>query len=225
MTTVIDSHFFTAASRLTNQDRGRALSFIDKFLENPKQPGLSLERIQRARANNLWSARVTEDLRAVIYQDGETYVLLHVDRHNDAYTWASRYEVGRHPQTGALQVVQLPVIAAAPATVGHSQNLFDKHRDEYLLSLGLPEIWLPTLRQVTDENQLWEVIDQIPADVGERLLELAAGKLVAPPIPISPTASLGDQAATNLFVVRSKDDLRFLLDAPLAKWIAFLHPT
>lgn len=225
MATVIDSHFFTAASRLTNQDRGRALTFIDKFLENPKQPGLSLERIQRSRSNNLWSARVTDDLRAIIYQDGESYVLLHVDRHDEAYTWASRYDVGRHSQTGALQVVQLPVIAAAPAPESRSQKLFDQHGDEYLLSLGIPEVWLPTLRQIAEANQLLDVMDQLPADVAERLLELADGKLVAPPAPISPTASLTDQAPSNLFVVRSKDDLRFLLDAPLAKWIAFLHPT
>jgi hypothetical protein len=148
MATAIDSHFITAASRLPNQERGRVMSFIDKFSENPKQPGLSLERIQRSRSNNLWSARVTDDLRAIIYQDGESYVLLHVDRHDDAYTWASRYDVGRHSQTGALQVVQLPVITTALVQESRSEKLFEKYGNEYLLSLGIPEVWLPTLRQI-----------------------------------------------------------------------------
>jgi len=57
--------------------------------------------------------------------------------------------------------------------------------------------------------------------------DVAAGRLVTPPAPISALSATAEHAdqARNLFVVRSRDDLRPLLDAPMATWIAFLHPT
>ncbi len=39
-----------------------------------------------------------------------------------------------------------------------------------MLSLGVPETWLPTLRQVRDDDQLLVVCEKLPEDVAERLL-------------------------------------------------------
>lgn len=230
METAIDTNFFTVAGRLSNQDRGRALTFVGKFLENPKQPGLSLERVQQAKSDHLWSGRVSDDLRAIIYQEGESAVLLYVDRHDAAYNWAGRHVIERHQKTGVLQIVEIPKTTEIPVagSKDHTAScLFAGRSNDYLLSLGVPELWLPTVRQIRTDDELIEVIEKLPPDVGERLFDLAAGKLVTPPTPVSPTAPLSEneEASRNLIIVRSKDELRFLLDAPLAKWIAFLHPS
>ena len=107
------------------------------------------------------------------------------------------------------------------------QGLFDAYTDGYLHSLGVPQPWLPTLRQISTEDALLEVLQKLPQDVAERLCDVAAGRLVTPPAPLSApgTAAEYTDQGRNLFVVRSRDDLRPLLDAPLATWIAFLHPT
>ena len=122
-----------------------------------------------------------QDLRVILHKDGDTWVLLHVDHHDPAYRWAERRDVGRHPVTGALQIVEsvetireiervVHVEPAKPPIFSHR-----KQSDSYLLSLGIPENWLPTLRTVTDDDeQLASVVEKLPADVALRI-DLAAG--------------------------------------------------
>src|SRR6266581_1293224 len=202
MAVAIEVSFFSATQKLTNEDRGRVLTFVNKFLENPAHPSLSLERVQQARSDNVWSARVSRELRVILFRDGEDCVLVYVDHHDDAYQWAAGRSIAR-------------------------QGLFANYPDDYLLSLGVPQVWLPTLRQVRSEDELIEVLQKLPQDVAERLCDVAAGRLATPPVPISALSAAVEHAdqARNLFVIRSRDDLRPLLDAPMATWIAFLHPT
>lgn len=129
----------------------------------------------------------------------------------------------------ALQIVSLPTLHApvTPALAAQQPGLFDTWQDDYLLRLGVPPLWLPTIRQIGTEDALMEVLTQLPQDVAERLCDLAAGRLVTPPEPVqtlAATAAHTDQARP-LFIVHSRDDLRPLLEAPMATWIAFLHPT
>ena len=130
-----------------------------------------------------------------------------------------------HDRTGALQIIALPTVnaTAAPAGSVPRQGVFANYADEYLHSLGVPQVWLPTLRQVGSEDELIEVLQKLPQDVAERLCDVAAGRLVTPPASISALSAAAEHAdqARNLFVVRSRDDLRPLLDAPMATWIAF----
>src|SRR5256885_3490886 len=229
MAVAIEVSFFSATQKLTNKDRGRVLTFVNKFLENPAHPSLSLERVQQAKSDNVWSARVSRELRAILFRDGEDCVLVYVDHHDDAYQWAAGRSIARHDRTGALQIIELPTINATGATAVsvQRQGLFANYPDDYLLSLGVPQVWLPTLRQIRSEDELIEVLQKLPQDVAERLCDVAAGRLVTPPAPISALSAAAEHAdqARNLYVVRSRDDLRPLLDAPMATWIAFLHPT
>jgi hypothetical protein len=216
----LGSTFQAALNHLTNDERGRVLTFMLKFYDDPAHPSISLERVQHSKSANLWSGRVSNELRAILQKDGAQWIALYVGHHDDAYAWAGKYVVGKHPVTGAWQIVAIPAALPETPVQAAAAGLFAKHADAYLLSLGVPELWLPTLRQVGNEDELLEVIAQLPPDAGELLLDLAAGKFVLPPAPESAMAD-----TRNLVVVKSKDDLRFLLDAPLAKWIAFLHPT
>jgi hypothetical protein len=229
MAVALEVSFFSATQKLTNEDRGRVLTFVNKFLENPAHPSLSLERVHQARSDNVWSARVSRELRAILFRDGEDCVLVYVDHHDDAYQWATGRSIARHDRTGALQIIELPTINATsiPALPAQRPGLFDKCNDDYLHSLGVPQVWLPTLRQIRSEDELIEVLQKLPQDVAERLCDVAAGRLVTPPAPISALSAAAEHAdqARNLYVVRSRDDLRPLLDAPMATWIAFLHPT
>src|SRR5262245_48672549 len=229
MAVAIEVSFLSATQKLTNADQGRVLTFVSKFFANPTHPSLSLERVQQARSDNVWSARVSRDIRAILFRDGTDCVLVYVDRHDNAYQWASSRSIARHDRTGALQIIELPTLNATGTTALPTprQGLFALYNDDYLHSLGVPHLWLPTIRQITTEDALFEVLPKLPQDVAERLCDVAAGRLVTPPTPISALSATAEHAdqARNLFVVRSRDDLRPLLDAPLATWIAFLHPT
>jgi len=219
--------FLPAVARFNAADKARVLDFISAFQQDPANPGISLERIREARSSDVWAGRISRDLRAILYKDGETWVALHADHHDPAYRWAARREVGRHPVTGSLQVIE--VLENVRNEVGQSADLglFSSHTDQYLLSLGVPETWLPVLREIATEDQLLEVAVRLPSDVAERLIRLAAGELVTPPAPVPPERPLETtpEIGQRFFVVDDRSDLRAVLDAPLAKWIAFLHPS
>ena len=155
----------------------------------------------------IWSARITQELRAILHRDGETNLLLYAGHHDDSYQWAERRRVENHSVTGALQVVEvaetvreeLPWAAEVPSKKG---GLLRAHADDYLVSLGVPSDWLPVLRAVETDDQLLEVVAKLPTDLAERLLRIAGGELVTPPTPVSPkTALTADPDAPRRFGV------------------------
>lgn len=72
----------------------RRLSSLSKqqiynFLSNPKQPGLSWERLTGLK--DRWSMRVNRDVRIIAETKGQGfYRLLYVGHHDEAYRWADR---------------------------------------------------------------------------------------------------------------------------------------
>jgi hypothetical protein len=116
MAVAIEVSFFSATQKLTNENRGRVF---------PAQPSLSLERVQQARSDNVWSARVSRELRAILFRDGEDCVLVYVDHHDNAYQWAAGRSIARHDRTGALQIIALPTINATAVSVPR-QGVFAK---------------------------------------------------------------------------------------------------
>lgn len=229
MTVLFAESFFASLSALQPRESARAIDFVTRFQANPKHPGISLERLN-GRSQHLWSGRISQELRCIILQVGGDWALLHAGHHDAAYQWAERRDVGRHPVTGMIEIVErVETVEEIQRLEEPAQDraLFAEHADDYLLSLGVPLHWLPTLRKVQDDDQLLLVADKLPPDVAERLLRLATGELVTPPEPISPTASPAEHPETRrqFFVAEDSDELRRALEAPLEKWVAFLHPT
>jgi len=218
-----------AASKLEASDAKRLWNFINKFMEDPSFRSISLERVQGASDKNVWSGRVTDNVRAILYQDGDTWHIIYVDRHDEAYRWATARRVERHVKTGALQLVVIPekIGEQLPARTPGVPDIFSAHTDEYLVSLGLPPTWLPLIRQITDEQTLLKVLPDLPEEVAERFLALALGEVVTPPVPLPPQRSPLEHpdSRRRFFVLENNEDLLRMLEAPLATWIAFLHPT
>jgi type II secretory pathway predicted ATPase ExeA len=220
-----------AARKLGSNNALRIWTFLEKFFSDPSHPSLNLERITKAKESNLWSGRVSDDLRAVIYKDGDLWTVLHVDHHDAAYDWAKTRTVERHIKTGSLQVVVAPEVVApivqADATPTSQPDLFAQYPDDYLLSLGLPPTWVTTIRQVRSKEVLLNTVLELPEEVAERLLDLAEGGFVTPPVPLAEDqpAIASPDTRRRFYVLDSNQDLLKLLDAPLATWIAFLHPS
>lgn len=216
-------------AQLDDRDKNRANDFIWKFFDNPAHPSLSLERVNRAKDKNLWSARISQELRAIIYKDGDTWALLYAGHHDDAYNWAQTRKIEQNAITGALQIVEFTetVKERFVDKPKEQPGLFDAHTDDYLLSLGLPPDWLPVIRQLTSVDDLLNVIERLPEEVRERFLNLASGELVTPPLPKKGHQSISDNEDTRrrFVVVQSTSELEKMLSAPLATWIGFLHPS
>lgn len=228
---IFTDSFIQSAKALDANSSKSVWQFIDKFWANPAHPGLSLERVKETASKNVWSGRVGRDLRAILYQEDDDWLILYVGHHDDAYSWAANRQIERHVLTREFQIVELPTITGpvdgSPVTRKRS-GLLAKHKDDYLLSLGVPPAWLPVVRAVEQQNDfIDEIYPKLPGEVAERLLRLALGELPTPPIPIGDKPSDKDfpHRWQNFYLVESDDDLRRLLAAPMATWIAFLHPS
>lgn len=227
----IDPSYIEGTLQLDAQSAQRGWEFVQKFRLNPAQPGISLERINQGNQKNLWAGRVSQDLRAILYRDGENWRFLYLAHHDDAYDWAAKRQIGRHISTHELQIVELPTVSDIPGprmARRKKTSLFAGHKDDYLLSLGVPPSWLPVVKAVESQDDfLNQIFPKLPEEVADRLFLLASGEFVTPPAPLneSETAKGEAQGWENYYLLESDDDLRRLLAAPLATWIAFLHPS
>ncbi len=117
LTVALSNDFFKAFGRLPEKARGKVATFISKFRANPRAPGLNYERIEGGKDPMIRSIRVDQDIRCIVRapDQGDTYVLLWIDKHDDAYQWARRRTCHVNRVSGALQVVD---VEAAELAVG-----------------------------------------------------------------------------------------------------------
>ena len=226
----VEKSFHRALGSLDLEARGHVADFLLKFMTDPKHPSLSVERAERTKNKTLWGARVTQDFRAIYHQEGDLYVLLWVDKHDAAWNWAKKKRVLSNDRTGELQIVTIPEVVEIPATAlakAAAKGLFDDAEDDYLLSLGLPADWLPTIRKVKEPRQLESISKDLPEELAERLERVSCGELVTPPqrAPEGPAALETAESRRRYFVIHDASEIEELRDKPIEAWMRYLHPS
>ena len=200
LTVAVSNDFFKALNALPEKSRGKVATFISKFRDNPRSPGLNYERIEGGKDAFIRSLRVDQDIRCIVRapEEGNSYVLLWVDKHDDAYQWARRRTCHVNRVSGALQVVD---VESAEAAVGDAieaavsqalassattsvtrsaatESLFARCDDDQLMLLGVPEALLPAVRAVTTEDALSRLIEWVPQSCVDGLILLADGRSI-----------------------------------------------
>lgn len=245
----LSQEFLLNLASLPSSTHSKVLKWAIRFQSDPTAPGINYEKINKARDPNLRSVRIDQDWRGIIFKpaQGDVYVLLHVAHHDDAYRWAANRKLAINPVTGAMQLVILQDVTeatpeptpqtAAPAP-GSAPGLFDPWNDRELLSLGVPEDLLSRIRFVKSESELDTLQPSLPVEAYEGLFLVAAGDSVDQVLraretrvdrPIDTTdfsESLETpESQARFVVVDGEDELTAIMNAPLAQWRVFLHPT
>ncbi len=227
----IANTFQDSLNRLTAQEQKTAKTAAFDLQLNPAHPSLQFHRIEQAKDPDFWSARVSSDLRLIIHKTNASLLLCYVDHHDAAYDWAQRRKIERHPRTGAAQLVEIrerveeiPIYqpVAIPAA---KPLLFDGYSDDTLLGYGVPEEWLPDVRQA-NEDTLFTLADHLPQESAEALLELATGGRppLPEPIPADSDPFTHPDAQRRFRVLTNVEELERALEYPWEKWTVFLHP-
>ena len=108
---------------------------------------------------NFWSVRVSSDLRIIVHRSESSLLLCYGGHHDDAYAWAERRKIERHPTTGAAQLVEvretvrevvIPKYVEAPTVEVVPKPLFAGIAEETLLSYGVPREWVSEVRDATE---------------------------------------------------------------------------
>ena len=119
MNFLIADTFTGSLARLAAQEQKAAKTTAFDLQVDPSAPGMSFHKLDRAKDTNFWSVRVSGDLRIIVHRTQSSLLLAYVGHHDDAYRWAERRKLERHPTTGAMQLVEVrerveEIVAPAP---------------------------------------------------------------------------------------------------------------
>ncbi len=230
--------FTDSLARLTAQEQKSAKTTAFDLQLDPTSNGLSVHKLDRAKDPNFWSVRVNADIRIIVHRTASSILLVYVDHHDDAYKWAERRKIERHPTTGAMQLVEVrerveeveifkpkDVPAAPMPTPKPAPSLFDNLRKFELMAFGVPEDWVNDVRAAT-EDTLFDIIEHLPQEAQEALLRLAVGEKPQPPepAPVEADPFAHPDSRRRFRVLTNADELKQALDYPWDKWAVFLHP-
>lgn len=243
MNIAIGLQFLGQLNKLPEKIRGKVLEFFEKLNADPKSPGINYEVVKGSYRNSLHSVRIDQDYRAIVgHPGGDVYMLLWVDKHDDAYAWAEGRACEVNPQTGTMQVFRTQEqtrVVEVPQYVPQAVPLFAGLADAQLLRIGVPQGQLGVLRTVYSDVELEQLMPSFSPELTEPLTMLAAGfsygevlqqlDYQPQPDPIDTTnvkqALLRPETRKLFHVVENEKELMEMLNASLEAWRIFLHPT
>ncbi|MFF0451092.1 UvrD-helicase domain-containing protein [Streptomyces sp. NPDC004609] len=233
--------------KLPRTVKGAFFDFQHKFKANPHTTGLKLQQLKGD--SRLWSARVSDDYRALLLRlAADDWLIVSVKHRKDVY---DRLAYGVNHVTGGIEYVDLEVVeesvlrrlptppptsAAAPEPA-RPRALFADWSDTQLSELGVARPLLPVIRTLTTEDQLLGLIEYAPQLTGEVLLALFDGKSfddvldqvttpVAAAEPVDPDDFQAAAQRPATVVTTSDEALREALEGgDFGRWKVFLHPT
>jgi superfamily I DNA/RNA helicase/mRNA-degrading endonuclease RelE of RelBE toxin-antitoxin system len=242
----ISDEFFDAYSRLPRSIQENVSKFINLFRQNPTSPSINYETIRNGQNKHMKSVRITQAYRAIVLkpETGNVYILLWVDHHDDAYTWAQRKTCVVNEVSGALQIIDVEEAEATTAqlvqkNIHQTEGRFYHIKDKHLMRLGVPEILLPAVRTVVTDEDVEQLLPHLPREASDALLMLAAGYKLddvfhqlektqesqnADPNDLA-KALENDDSLSRFVVITDDTELEEMLAAPLDKWRVFLHPS
>ena len=228
--------FTSSLARLTGDEQKAVKTTAFDLQLNPANPGMSFHKLDRAKDKNFWSVRVNKDLRLIVHRSDSSLMLCYVDHHDKAYDWAERRKLEVHPKTGAAQLVEIretvqeifvPVyIQKERSQAEHPRKLFASLSADDLLNYGVPEEWLQDVKEATDQS-LFKLIDHLPSEAGEALLELATGgmPIISHPSSVDANPYTHPDAQRRFRIMYDIQELERALEFPWDKWSIFLHPS
>ena len=242
--------FLSNLSKLPSAIQSKVLKWALKFQSDPTANGINYETIKSARDKNLRSVRIDQDWRGIVFKPdkGDVYVLMYVDKHDDAYRWAETRRVAINPVTGAMQlfaVEHVDPVPDFPAISSQSvessvdgQPLYATLTNAELLSIGTPEELINQVRNIRSEQDLDAMQEALPVEAYEGLFLIAAGDTVSDVLNARETrvdrkvdtedfaaALQTAESQARFVVVDDPDTMTAIMNAPLAQWRVFLHPT
>jgi len=231
----ISSTFTDSLARLTGDEQKSVKTTAFDLQVDPVNPGMQYHRIQRCKDPNFWSIRAGRDIRVIVHKTDASLLLCYVDHHDAAYDWAERRRIERHPRTGAAQLVEvretvreieIPKYVEQEVAATPKPALLSRVSADDLLGYGVPEQWVDDVLAV-NEDTLFELVDRLPREAAEAVLDLAIGSTPPKPIHTSEDADpfAHPDAISRFRIMSDVESLRRALDAPWDKWAVFLHPS
>ncbi|MCS6918550.1 MAG: UvrD-helicase domain-containing protein [Fimbriimonadales bacterium] len=243
----MDSRKQVVVTRSYNKARERLRGYhelIDEkfnlFWRDPLHVSLSLHRLDRIGHRDWWSYYVNKDIRTIVSDQQDSWVVCYVAHHDDAYQWAARHRFTIDLTQGSYSLA--PPVAEVRDTIATAQTpeqVFRRplsgYTAEQMMRLGIPNRdWAELLIQATEE-QLEQILQQaldedwLPEDVIERVMDLALGvkpykDLLPPQLSVLLPSELFRRRPRDFWSPESEQEIRKAIQSRWQEWIIFLHP-
>lgn len=230
--------FLNSFCNLPKKIQLKTTEFLAKFNSDPLSRGINFEKLQNAKDDKIYSVRIDQTYRGIVVRDHDTYLLLWVDHHDEAYEWARRKRCEVNKRTGTIQLYEVQDNQEIDENKS-IEGLFSEISDENLINLGVPEIIIPFIKQIPDKETFVKYAEKLPHDVYENLswltegiplsevLELAKSNQASSDNKIETFSDALQQPSTqrDFVVINGEDELEKIIKAPLEQWRVFLHPS
>jgi mRNA-degrading endonuclease RelE of RelBE toxin-antitoxin system len=236
-------------SKLPSKVQKRVSELIEEFQQDPHSEAIGLHPLKEMMIDPKVRGvkKLPDGYRAIVIapEKGDTYLLVHIDTHDQAYDWAKNKRFEVHEMTGVFQVFDAEEIESkAKETLQPKPKAADyplrRLSDDELFTAGVPRPLIPAVRSIRADAALEALIDYLPPDCRDVLFGLAAGMSLDDALtemlgagPVAKEAAAtgpGDfskiQEAPNfdLVLVEGEEDLKKILAGTLEEWRIFLHP-
>jgi len=235
----MSADFLAAFAKLPAKQQRGVRTMIARFERDSTASGLNYEKIVNAQDPNMRSLRIDRGYRAIVLKpaQGNVHMLLWADKHDNAYSWATRHRCSINSETGALQVYE-PRQAAPPVmeTAATAEPaIFGKLKHRHLLRMGVPADMAAEVLDICGEDDLEDMASRLPLEAYDALYLYMAGDTYeqiildreAPPESVDTTdfnAALTRDDSRSRFVTIGNDiELEAMFNAPLERWRVFLH--
>jgi DNA helicase IV len=229
---ILHDSFLDAFSNLPRKIQKKTRELMKKFKLDPTSSAINYEKISTFSDQSLRTIRVDQKYRAIIKapETGSNYHLLWVDNHDEAMDWAKNKIFQWNDNTQSFQLFDKPLHISHIAEQ-QTKALFADYSDQQLLELGTPQEALATLRNVTSQEELKSIQNNLPVDNFEYLFFLADGIDLEEILEeIQSGKNDEDQEASNnarkhIYLLTDDEEIDKVLSGDFDKWKVFLHPS
>ena len=155
--------FLSSMINLPKNQQKKVNLFVSKFRTNSQSSGINYEKINDAANPHMRSVRIDQTYRGIILkpQKGQTFILLWVDHHDNAYAWARNHQCKINANTGAIQLyesqkrtVNSKEVALSEDAINVESTLFSGFNEEQFAKIGLPPEYNNQIFTLNTEKQL-----------------------------------------------------------------------
>lgn len=221
---------------------------IGKFQINPRDPSLGLHSLKGDMADpKVHGMSFPNAYRGIVVvpEKGDTYLLMYVDKHDDAYDWARNKHFQVNTTSGLFQVfdvekVNQVIVEKKPEVKVVPDYPLAKLSDEELFQACVPKELIPAIRAISSDDSFQVLADYLPPDCREILYSIASGMTLDEALSdtlgkIEEVASVKPETTGDfthldktdnfdLVLVENETQFKEILEKSLEEWRIFLHP-
>ena len=253
-TLALAKNFLDEFAKLDHQLQKRVRTSIDLFYqlsvaELYAHKGLHLEPHTGAADPQARTIRFDLNHRGIVMDTGknDTFILMSVGTHDTTDRWMAKNTFKVNAGTGAFEVIDVEAVEAAGANIlaqrpePAADPLFAHRKDKDFTQLGIDADLVIALRALTNQDQLAGLLGVLPLGQAEALIGLTGddsiesiyahitGLETKAPVEVDTSnvvAALETPASQASFrLVAGQEELRAILNEPLAQWRIYLHPS